>query len=285
MSPIGRIFIVLNLILAALFRGWASNTLANSQAFKEKYEGELSAHEETKASTAKSISELRPELQQARGDASRFAGERDQRDTTISRLNADLAAAKGENDDMRGNLATLANSYEQTQAHNKELVTQKGQADQARNDAETRAGASERSEQQAKSALQLAQQTIASLENQVSDLEIAVASGKKDISGLETQIAMLVDKTGVKLSEIIAQPAIDGAVLQVLHDIPPGLLAINKGANDGVKRGYTFDIYEGKQYKGRARVENVRPDMSTCIILDTFPGQTVQQGDRASTVL
>ncbi len=31
MSPIGRIFIVLNLVLAVVFLGWASSNLVNSQ--------------------------------------------------------------------------------------------------------------------------------------------------------------------------------------------------------------------------------------------------------------
>lgn len=285
MSPIGRIFIVLNLVLAALFLGWASNTLATSQAFKEKFLAEQTAHETTKQSSTRELTQVRAELAEARGEASRFASERDERDTRIARLNADLAAARAENDEMRGNVAKLANSYEQTLAQNKELVSQKDQAVAARHEAEQRAGASERSEQQAKTALQEAQRNIASLNNTISDLEVAVAQGKSGISSLETQIAMLVDKTGVSLSELVAQKAIDGAVMQVLYDIPPGLLAINKGSNDGVQRGYTFEIYDGKQYKGRARVENVRPDMSTCILQDVVPGQTVRQGDRASTVL
>ena len=48
MSPIGRIFIVLNLILAALFLGWASLNLATSHEYKGKLEAEEVAHQTTK---------------------------------------------------------------------------------------------------------------------------------------------------------------------------------------------------------------------------------------------
>ena len=49
MSAIGRIFLVLNLILAALFLGWASTSLATSAEYKQKYEDEERAHQATQA--------------------------------------------------------------------------------------------------------------------------------------------------------------------------------------------------------------------------------------------
>ena len=56
MSPIGRIFTVLNLILAAAFLGWASNTLATSKQFKDKYETEKTAHDATRQEKDEEIS-------------------------------------------------------------------------------------------------------------------------------------------------------------------------------------------------------------------------------------
>ena len=53
----------------------------------------------------------------------------------------------------------------------------------------------------------------------------------------------------------------------------------------GFLRGYTFEIYDGKNYKGQVRVENVREDMCTALILRTEEGQTIQSGDKAATRL
>ena len=44
MSPIGRIFIVLNLLLSAAFLGWASNALGTSQDWKTQAERWTQAH-------------------------------------------------------------------------------------------------------------------------------------------------------------------------------------------------------------------------------------------------
>ena len=49
MSAIGRIFLVLNLILAAVFLGWASTSLATSADYKNKFDTEARLHSETKA--------------------------------------------------------------------------------------------------------------------------------------------------------------------------------------------------------------------------------------------
>jgi hypothetical protein len=82
----------------------------------------------------------------------------------------------------------------------------------------------------------------------------------------------------------MAQPAIDALVVSVREDVPPGLVTLNVGADQGVERGMTFQIY-GKDWKGEVKVESVRPDMCSAIVLNRAEGQTLAQGDKASTVL
>jgi hypothetical protein len=67
--------------------------------------------------------------------------------------------------------------------------------------------------------------------------------------------------------------------------VAPGLVAINVGSNKGVKRGYTFEIYDGGTYKGQVRVEFVHADMCSGLITRTAPGQSMRQGDGATTRL
>ena len=78
MSPIGRIFIVLNLILAALFLGWASLNLATSHEYKGKYEAEVTAKEAAAAEFEDQIATLRGELDTKRTEADDARRERDQ---------------------------------------------------------------------------------------------------------------------------------------------------------------------------------------------------------------
>ena len=76
---------------------------------------------------------------------------------------------------------------------------------------------------------------------------------------------------------------INGAVLQVVDSIEPGLVSINRGTDDGVERGFTFEIYSGNQYKGQVRVESVQKNICTAIVLRTHSGAAISAGDAAAT--
>ena len=112
-----------------------------------------------------------------------------------------------------------------------------------------------------------------------------LASTEDLVATLTAQRDAIVAKTGVSLDQVMAQPDIAGAVISVKNDPAPGLVAINKGANDGVLRGTTFEIFQGKVYKGQVRVEFVHPTFSSAVIVRTTDGSTISQGDNAVTNL
>jgi hypothetical protein len=80
-------------------------------------------------------------------------------------------------------------------------------------------------------------------------------------------------------------PLIEGRVLDVAMNVQPGLIAINQGSANGVERGFTFEVYDGKTYKGQVRVEYVHENVCSALILRAVPGQKIKQGDSASTRL
>ena len=63
-----------------------------------------------------------------------------------------------------------------------------------------------------------------------------------------------------------------------------GLVALNVGSAAGVKRGMTFEIFNGRTYKGQVRVENVHENMCSALIVGT-PTAAIGQGDSAATNL
>jgi hypothetical protein len=285
MSPIGRIFSVLNLVLAAVFLAWASNTLATSQQWKQKHQEVQTAKDQLETELNERISTLQTDIDRKQGENARLANNLEQTEQDKNRVQDDLKDAKKENSELNASVDRLSNSIDSLEANNRDLVAQKDQEKEARFDAENRAKDAEAAMQEANTEVENVQQQNLVLNNTISDLEKQLASAKGEISGLETQVAQLVDLTGATLGDIIPQKRINGAVLKALYDVPPGLVALNVGSDDGVVRGNTFEIYNGTQYKGRVRVENVRPDMSTCLILDTVEGQVIKQGDQAATVL
>jgi predicted nucleic acid-binding Zn-ribbon protein len=285
MSPIGRIFIVLNLILAAVFLAWAANNVAQSHDYRTKLNAEIKAHGETKATLDGQVSQLRTDLDTKSAEADSFRSERDD-------ARADAARNGSQADDLRrqvsdANAANEKNSTALTDIRSTldSINTSKDEAVAAQRKAENERDDALASAQDANSRSEDLEAENADLQNTISELEGKVAMLQTKVGNLDTQLATLVDVTGVNYRDIAGQQQIEADVLQAVYDVKPGLIALNKGSKDGVKRGYTFEIFNGRDYKGQARVENVREDMCTALILRVEDGQTIKSGDKASTRL
>jgi len=285
MSPIGRIFIVLNLILAALFLSWAANNVATSHDFKTKYDDEVAAHEATRTDLEGQLSSLRTDLNTKSDEADTYRSQKDDADQQVKRqegeintLQTQVAEANQRNEKMAGSISDIQATLGQIETAKDEAVSARREAENERDDALQEAqDANTRSEE-------LTAANTA-LEKRIQDLQGELVSTQDEVAQLGTQLATLVDVTGVSYKDIAAQAQIEGSVLQALYDMKPGLVALNVGANHGVKRGYTFEVFDGRNYKGQVRVENVREDMCTALILRMEDGETIQAGDKAATRL
>ena len=130
-----------------------------------------------------------------------------------------------------------------------------------------------------------AEQRVTQAQRDIAALEAARQDLGQQLASLDAKFKTLVDSTGASLDTILAQPLIEGRVLEVNRTIEPGLVALNVGAESGVQRGFVFHVFRGEQYLGKVRVENVRPTMSTALIQGTFEGRDLRQGDQAATRL
>jgi len=285
MSPIGRIFIVLNLILSAAFLAWAASNVAQSHDYKAQLEAATQAAATTQADLEAQISALKVENDTKSTEAATFrdnaddaVADRDRISAENSRLTQLIAEANAANQANTAKIADIQSTLESINTAKDEAYAAQRRAEIARDEALSSA-----QEAGSRSADLVAENTA--LNNQIADLENRLSSLAKSNSSLETQLATLVDRTGISLKTITSQPLISGSVLQAIYDVQPGLVALNVGKNHGVKRGHTFEIYDGSSYKGQVRVENVREDMCTALILRVEEGQTIRSGDSASTRL
>lgn len=285
MSAIGRIFVILNLVLAAAFVGYASTSLAKGSEWKKKYEDEAKAHATTQAALDADKSKLVTDLASERGLKEQALAEKDANKAEADRNAADLETARRTIADLTASVssieATLA-GYNQTIAQvtaaKDAAVEDAREQERARVTAEGERDAAVTAQRNAQDGLTQAQSAIAQLERDLT-------SSRKEASKLDAEITQLVATTGVVRDTISSTPAIQARVLQVSYDLKPGLVALNVGSEQGVKRGMTFQIYSGSTWKGQVRVENVQPGMSSALITDMTAGQTIAQGDNAATVL
>lgn len=285
MSTIGKVFVILNLVLAAAFVGWASNVLNSNQEFRMKFESEKSAHVTTKSGLEKERDEQRAQKNAA--------------ETEKNRLNSELAGVKNERDSAKEQIKTLEAQTSTLNAAvtkiNETLSGIESARDRLQGEKEAAVAAraaAEATKTEAVAKMDAAEMKAGTLEKQlgdannaIADLEKAKTSVEKERDGLNTSIATLVANTGANLSDFQNVPDIDAGVLMVSMDVAPGLVSLNKGSKDGVKRGYVFELFDGKIYKGQARVEFVHDSMCSALIVRPVSGQRVQQGDSASTSL
>jgi DNA repair exonuclease SbcCD ATPase subunit len=283
MSAIGRIFVILNLVLAAAFVGWAATSLAKGSDWMKRYEEEKAAHEATKSELQAQLDERGNTLNSEKQQKDRFREERDGATAERDRLTKDLEEARRANDQLRGDISKIQETlggYNQTIAS---LTAAKDAAVQAQMDLTSQRDAAKSESEKALIAQRDAQDALAAAQNQVADLERGITTAKEDISHKEALLASAAAQ-GFNSSGKAAKP-INAKVLQVNNDLNPGLVMLNVGADQGVERGMLFQIYSGGTWKGQARVENVQATMSSAVIQDLKQGQKIAQGDSAATVL
>ncbi len=282
MSSIGRIFVILNLILAAAFLGWASTSLARGSEWKQKFEDEKSAHDATRAQLEQEKSALQTDLNTVTGVKEGFRTAKETLEREQGDLTRDLEEARKTNDQLRADVsginATLA-GYNQTIAN---LEKAKDAAVTEARDMERQRNAAQAERDKALLAQRGAEEALKTAQNSVADLERQLTSSKKDVAKLDAEL-QVAKSQGFEPG--LGSKPIEARVLQVNNDLQPGLVALNVGADQGVSRGMTFQIYSGETWKGQVRVEKVEPGMCSALIMTLRPGQSIVQGDSAATIL
>ncbi|HVS19400.1 MAG TPA: hypothetical protein VMT18_12420 [Planctomycetota bacterium] len=285
MSAIGRIFVILNLVLAAAFVGYASTSLAKGNEWKAKYETEVRAHATTQEALDADKSKLVSDLNSERSLKEAALSERDASKAEADRNASDLETARRTIADLTASVqsieATLA-GYNQTIA---QVTAAKDAAVEDAREQERARVQAESERDKAVTAQRDAQDGLSASQDAIAQLERDLTASRKEASRLDSQLEQIVAMTGVPRAGISSTPPISARVLQVSYDLKPGLVALNVGSEQGVKRGMTFQVYSGSTWKGQVRVENVQPGMSSALITDMIAGQTIAQGDSAATVL
>ena len=285
MSPIGRIFVILNLFLAAAFLGWASFLLAERTEATELLAAEQAAHEATRTDLEGQISALRTERDAEATAKDGLRSENDSLKSQLATANSALQAEQQASSQLRASVTaieTTLGGFNQTianlEAAKDAAVTEARDMERARDAANAERDAAQTAQRDAEEARRTA-------ENQIADLERTLVATQQELSAKSTELAAVYEATGIPMDQVTPQPQIDGRVLQVDYNLDPGLLALNVGSDQGVTRGMTFQIFNGNNWKGEARVETVHGNMCSALILHMEEGDTIGQGDSATTRL
>ncbi|MFH0943769.1 MAG: hypothetical protein V2A76_01110 [Planctomycetota bacterium] len=264
MSPIGKVFVVLNLLFSLVILGVLGGILAKSEEFKDKYEAKTV---ELTTATTNWEQELSDKVAQINGHKNEEARQQEQitaLEVTNRNLTSDNESLKVDNQQARDDVSKLQADYQkfsaslnELHAHNQQLITENQSLMNERTGAVDAQRSAEEEKARADARVATLTATVDQLKAQIDELEAVRGD-------YQAQIEAAV-QAGFDIAEVRAAPQIDGVVQNVNHSL--GLVVLSVGGDDGVARGTTFEIYDSNTYKGKVVVDDVYPDNCSARIL------------------
>lgn len=284
MSPIGRVFIVLNLVLAGGFVYVSGTHLQRQHNFKEKWETEQKAHETTKKEKDDQITKLSTE----RNTFENASIGNETRVGELSRLNAQLS---DENKRLAAQLSQIEGQVGQLVAAAQAANTESKTAFATAKSAYDMAIAAANDKNEAVNAKDAALAENRDLKAKIASLEENVQNRDKNIASLEAEKNQL--NLLVKVAESygfirsMAAPNLAGTVTNATGRLCTISITENPGninIKDAIEMGkWGFAIYDASGYKGEAIAERYE-EGANAVLCRVFPVKgEIREGDRAAT--
>lgn len=280
MSPIGRVFVVINLILSVAFVAFTGSLLHKGESFKNQLAEEQARHETTKKELTAQVQDWTAKFNQARDDFTSAHNNAENLGTRNKVLEQEIAQLKDRAETNKANLDTVSRTLgdirtdlQNTRKDMDSLRDREAAAVSTREKAETEKLALE------EKALGL-EREIEKLNEKIGGHETTIAQLEEQISSMDAQLKMAIAsgfQFGQPLKDIEAQ------VFNVNSELKTVTLSV--GSDHGVTKGYTFDVFRGNEFKGRVRVVDVDAKLCVARITDAYPGRTILKGDSAKTRL
>jgi hypothetical protein len=284
MSPIGRVFIVLNFAFAAGFVAVAGTHLQQQQNFKTLYEQEQSSKKAEVEKLTKQNDDLAKERNNFEQAKTANETEKGQLLVALAREKDDVKRLTQQNAEYEGVLKAQGQQIASMAAEIKSAFDQsasafaKATADQATKDQAVRAkDAAETENRELKT-------TIANNEETIKGKDLMIAGLTKDKSEL-TLLVKVAEANGFKRT--MAAPDLAGLVVNANERLCTIQITDNPGnidINEQIQRGqWGFAIYDDNGYKGEAIATKYEASANAVLCNVKLVKGEFKQGDKAST--
>lgn len=283
MSQIARVFVVLNLVLAAGFLFAAGTFLGVKADWIAKYDGEKEAHKTDNDANSRTITAQNAQIQELTTQNSALKEEKAKSDTSAAERKTRIEALESENSTKNGQIAALTNDVASATDAMKRGQDEIKRLGDKNVELVAAVAASQKAEQEAKTAETTAKATIVEKDNSIAALE----TEKKKLEDLNHEKALIIDwarNQGVDIAKAIKMdPINDARVIGV--DAGLKLVQFNVGSKQSVAKGYVIDVVRGNSYIGRVRIDQVYGDNCAGTLEVAAPGQQPMVGDRGTNTL
>lgn len=273
MTLLGKIFTVCILVASLFLMFVAMVVYATHTNWKEAYEtlnanlqAERTAKDELETKYTNQISLLQAEQEAALQDVRKL-------ETTRDELITQNAAIQKAVDELRQDERTYTELVKATEENNNRLTEEVANLRASIRENQTARDAAFSKTLQATSDLHVARgelQTTRDRNEQLTDDLARVTANFRE--GGDDPLGVVV-------------PRVRGLVSAARRAEGSQLIEITIGADDGVHKGQTVEVFRGERYLGRAEILKTEPDKAVGRVLRQFQQGQIQEGDDVATKL
>lgn len=276
MSNVAKFLIVMNLILAGVFVGFASSYLGQKDHLQEAAELEIKDLKKNLEGTKSELTVVTAKSNQLSAENSNFKAQQ-------TGLETEAKMAKAESQNLNDRLNTmgmqLSHAVKALELQNDTLKAYEGQVT-ALQDTRTKLTESRDAEKDARVKAEAVQ---GQLQRQLDDetsahkaSEATLADANRKIQELDAELAAYRTRFPGNMGTV--QPAMPpGKVLAV--DNAMGIVVVSFGDEDGAKTGYEYIVSRGNQYVATIKITDVQAKKSTGMVLSGLQKSPVQAND------
>ena len=285
MSPIGRVFIVLNLLLAGGFVVVSGTHLQKQHNWKSKCEAEKKAHDDD-------VTKLTAESKRLESERNTFENAKTANETQLGESKRANSLLEDENKRLSQQLATMEGDVKKLLAAAEAANTEMKSAFSQSKAAYDMAIADQKVKDDAVRAKDAAEAENRGLKNEIAGLKSTVDTRDGSIKSLETEKSQL--SLLVKVAEAngflrsMAAPNLAGLVTTAAGNLVTIQITDNPGNVDikaEIERAkWGFAIYDASGYKGEAYPERYEASANAILCkVGLLKGGAIREGDKAAT--
>lgn len=282
MTFLGKVLVVIQLGLAVLFMAFAGAVYTSQTNWRAAHEQTRKALEAAQSKAQTDLNALQTQLDQLQQRYNQLQNEKialEGQVTTLSddnrRLDADNKALKIELDVARTTAQLASKEAEERGAESKLQRARNAELNQSRNATVAELNA----ERDKNFALELELAQIKQKESQL----------LRDLAVMRNFLASKDLPTDPKYMTVSTSPPppVDGKVLEARVSTRGQrvYVEVSLGQDDGLVPGHVMTVYRGDKYKGKIRLEDVRPDKSVGVVVETAPNSKIEKDDYVTTRL
>lgn len=286
MSPIGRVFIVLNLVLSGVFLGYAGFYLREADSFKKQ-------KEEVEKRLNTEITALKADVSELGNKLSSTTQDRDAQTALASRRLNEIEAKNDEIKDLQSRHTTLQSALQGLQASYGTLASESSKQNERIEELSNNYLAANKERLEAQKArddmaeeLETERTARRNTDEEVKRLEGSVAEANTKIKDMELwQDAAYAAVPN--LAEILSGtlPPVTARVARMNRDLGTVVLSLEDGAIDQVSTGWRFAVHGNGKYKGDVSIIHVDPKAKFATGRILFQKADIAINDAAETRL